>query len=169
MLFVVITGLMATSDVALAASLSLKDLQVLGRALAFTQPPPTGRPVVAIVYDPGSEASRHDAEAIAAQMGDGLRVGAATFQPRLLDTMSLAAGGYAAIVAAAGAQGDRVMAASRAAHVLCVTGDFAAVLAGQCTMAIRAEPRVEVVVNHAAAADAKVDFAAAFRMMIREI
>jgi hypothetical protein len=152
-----------------AASLSGRDLQVLARALSFMLPAPTGRLTLAIAYVPDDAASRRDAEAIADLLGDGLHAGAALFRPKLMDTGSLGAGGYAAVLAAAGADGERVMAASRNAHVLCVTADFAAVQAGRCVMAIKAEPRVEVLVNHAAAADVGVAFVTAFRMMIREI
>ena len=151
------------------ASLSSKDLEVLGHALAFTLPPPTGRLTLAIAFVRGDEASRRDAEAIATLLDAGLRAGNAFFRPKLMDTASLGAGGYSVVLAAAGADGERVMAASRSAHALCVTGDLAAVQAGRCVMAVKAEPRVEVVVNHAAAADVGVEFAAAFRMMIREI
>jgi hypothetical protein len=152
-----------------AASLSSRDLQVLGRALAFTLPAPTGPLTLAVAYAPGNAASRQDAEAIAALLGEGLRAGNAFFRPKLMDTASLGAGGYSVVLAAAGADGERVMAASRSARVLCVTADFAAVQAGRCVMAVKAEPRVEVLVNHAAAAEVGVEFAAAFRMMIREI
>jgi hypothetical protein len=154
---------------AFAASLSGKDLKVLGSALAWTQPEPVGQLVIAIVYVANDEASRKDAEAIAALMGDGLHAGKAVFQPKLFDTGSLSNGGYGAILAAVNADGDRIIAASRAARVLCITADFAAVQAGRCVMAIRAEPRVQVLVNHAAAAATGVDFAPAFLMMIREI
>lgn len=152
-----------------AASLSAKGLKVLGSALSCLQPEPIGQLVIAVAYVADDEASRKDAEALAALMGDGVRAGRAVFQPKLIDTASLGAGGYAAIFAAAGADGERLMAASRSARVLCITGDFAAVQAGRCVMALRAEPRVEVLVNHAAAAAAGVELAPAFLMMIREI
>nr|WP_294529640.1 hypothetical protein [uncultured Rhodopila sp.] len=152
-----------------AASLSAKGLKVLGSALSCLQPEPSGQLAIAVAYVAGDEASRKDAEALAALMGEGVHAGRAVFQPRLVDTASLGGGGYAAILAASGADGERLMAASRAARVLCVTADFAAVQAGRCVMAIRAEPRVEVLVNHAAAAAAGVELAPAFLMMIREI
>jgi hypothetical protein len=152
-----------------AASLSAKGLKVLGSALSCLQPEPIGQLVIAIAYAAGDDASRRDAEALAALMGDGLRAGRAVFFPKLADTASLGGGGYAAILAAAGADGERLMAASRSARVLCVTADFAAVQAGRCVMAIRAEPRVDVLVNHAAAAATGVELAPAFLMMIREI
>jgi hypothetical protein len=152
-----------------AASLSAKGLKVLGSALSCLQPEPMGQLVIAVAYVAGDDASRKDAEALAALIGDGVRAGPAVFQPKLVDTASLGAGGYAAILAASGADGERVMAASRAARVLCVTADFAAVQAGRCVMAIRAEPRVDVLVNHAAAAATGIELAPAFLMMIREI
>ncbi len=152
-----------------AASLSAKSLKVLGSALSCLLPEPSGQLVMAIAYVAGDDASQKDAEALAALIGDGLHAGRAVFQPRLVDTASLGAGGYAAILAASGADGERLMGASRSARVLCVTADFAAVQAGRCVMAIRAEPRVEVLVNHAAAAVTGVELAPAFLMMIREI
>jgi len=152
-----------------AASLSAHDLQVLGRALAFAQPAPSGTQILAIAYAAGDEASRRDAEAIAALIGSGLRAGAAVLRPRVVDAAGLAQGGFAAVLAAEGAEAGPLMEATRKEKVLCVTADFAAVQAGSCVMAIRSEPRVDILVNHAAAAAAGIEFAAAFRMMIREI
>jgi hypothetical protein len=170
LLIMVALGLLASLPRdACAASMSSKDLKVLGSALGFLQPATTGPQTLAIAYVPDDEASRRDAEEIAVLMGAGLRAGRAVFQPKLLDTASLGVGGYAAILAAAGADGERVMAASRAARVLCATASFAAVQAGRCVMAVRAEPRVQILVNHAAAVATGVDFAPAFLMMIREI
>jgi len=151
-----------------AATLSSKDVQVLSRALAFMQPPPAVGEL-AVLYLADNEASRRDAEAISAQIGSGLRVGNAELRPRLVDAATLTGGRFPVVITAAGANGPQVGAAIRAMHALCVTAELAAVQSGLCTMAVRSEPRVEIVVNHAAAAAAGVEFAAAFRMMIREI
>ncbi len=161
--------LMGVPRRAAAASLSNKDLQVLARALALMKPAPAGMLTLAIAYHANDEASHQDAEAIAALVAGGLRAGAALYQPKLLDTASLGRGGFAAILAAAGAAGEQVMLASRTSQVLSATADFAAVQAGQCVMAIRAVPRVEILLNHLAAAAAGVEFVPAFLMMIREI
>ena len=152
-----------------AASLSTHDLQILGRVLAFTQLVFTGEQTVAIVYAIGNEASRRDAELIAAEIGNGLRVGAILLRPRLVDTASLATGGFTVLIAADGAAGVQLIQATRREKALCVTASFAAVEAGDCIMAIRSEPRVEILVNHTAAIASGIEFAAAFRMMIREI
>ena len=153
---------------AAAASLSAAELQTIARSLAFLQPPPGGG-AVAIVYGGADPASRRDAEAIADEIGPGLRVGGAQLPPRLVEAGALAGGGFAVAIAAAGGNGPALGAAVRAAHILCVTSDLKAVQAGFCTMAVSTEVRVQIVLNHAAAEQSGVNFVAAFRMMIREM
>lgn len=152
-----------------AASFSTREIQVLGRAVAFIVPPLPAGATIAIAYVSGNAASRQDAEAIAAAMGEGLRAGTATLRSRVIDTNALAAGGFAVVIAAAGADGPQIGAAAKAARALCVTRNVDAVRAGHCAMAITTEPRVEILINHAVAAAAGIDFAAAFRMMVQEI
>jgi len=160
--------MLVVAQPAAAASLSARDLQVLDRAIAFLQPRPSGGSV-AVVFAHGDAASRQDAEAIVALLGDGLRSGGSLLRPVLRDSDSLGAGGFSVLVAAAGANGEALLAASRANHALCVTADLAVVQAGLCTMAISSQPTVELVISHAAAAAAGIEFAAAFRLMVREI
>ncbi len=150
-----------------AASFAPKDLQVLGRAAAFMQPAPAADSFVAIAYMSGNAASRADAEA--AQIGAGLQAGRAVLRPRVIDIDHLNMGGFQIVIAAAGANGPLLSAAARAARALCVTTEIEAVRAGLCAMAISSEPRVEIVVNHAVSAAAGIEFAPAFRMMIREM
>lgn len=151
-----------------AASLSDRELQVIGRAAAFLQPP-LGGGTVAVVYDPDDPVSRQDAAAIVAEIGSGLAVAGVTLSARAVPPEALAGGRYTLVLAAAGAGGQALGLAIRAAHVLCVTADLAAVQAGTCTMAVTTDLRVQIVLNHAAAAASGVSFAAAFRMMIHEI
>ena len=152
-----------------AASFSAKDLQVLGRVVGFMLPPPSADAIVAIAYTPGNAASRQDAESIAALLGGELRTGKAMLRVRLMEANALGAGGFAVVIAAAGANGPQLGASARAARALCVTTDIEAVRAGFCTMAITSEPRIDIVVNHAVSAATGIGFAAAFRMMIREL
>jgi hypothetical protein len=160
-------ALAASVPEAAAQSLSADDLRILSRVLGFMQPPPVGE--IAIAYAAGNPASRADAEAIARLIGDGLSGGLGRLRPRLTEIGGVAASGAKVVIAAAGANGAALGAAIRAAGALCVTNDLAPVQAGHCTVAIRREPRVEIIVNHAAAAAAGIEFATAFRMMIREI
>ena len=152
----------------MGASLSPKDVDVVARALTFLQPPLSGA-FVAIVYAPTDPASRRDAEEIAAMLSGGLKVGPTVLMPRVLASQAIGVGGFALMIAAAGANGPEIQEFSRTARIMCVTADLAAVQAGLCTMAVKSIPRVEIVVNHAAAKASGPVFAAAFRMMIKEI
>jgi hypothetical protein len=161
-------GLVIGQPDAAAATLSPQELQIVGRAVAFMQPPPTAG-AVAVVYAAGDAASRQDADAIAAEIGNGLQAGSVLLPVRVVDVAALSAGGFIVAISAAGASGPLLGAAVRAARILCVTADLAAVQAGFCTMGIITRPRIEIVLNHAAAAAADITFVAAFRMMIREM
>jgi hypothetical protein len=157
------------SPKACAASMSSKELEVLGRVITFLLPPPSAGTQLGIVYAAGDPASRRDAEEIAALLANGLKSGATAMVPKLVDAASLTADSYRLVIVAAGANGPQISAATRSAHALCVTEDTDAVQAGLCTMAIRSDPRMEIIVNHTAAMAGGIEFAAAFRMMIREI
>ncbi len=160
---------LALSHAAWAASFGAKDLQVLGRAIAFMQPSPAPDAIIAIAYVAGNAESKRDADAIAALIGGGLPTGHGTLRPRVVDIGGLSGGGFAVVIAALGANGPQLSAAAKASRALCVTTETDAVRDGVCAMAITTEPRVEIVVNHAAVVAAGIDFAAAFRMMIREM
>ncbi len=124
---------------------------------------------MAVAYSPATAGSRQDAEAIVAMIGPGLQVDKTLLRPKLVDVNTLETSGFSVVIAAIGADGPQLSATVRAAHALCVTKDLTAVRAALCTMAITSEPRVEIVVNHEASTKAGIEFAAAFRMMIREI
>ena len=152
-----------------AASLSAQDLQVLGNALAFVQPRPTGDGLLAVVYDRQNSLSRQDAEAILTVIGKSLTAGGAVFTPKLVDTDELAATTFSLVIVAMGANSEAVARTVAAHHALCVTADQAAVQQGFCTMAVRTTGRVEITLNYRVAQAAGVSFATAFRMMVREL
>ena len=158
---------LATSTAA-GQSLSSRDLQVLARAATFMLPQPEPDGVLAIVYSAVDAASRQDADAIAALIGNGLQVGRLTLRPVVMEDGALVKHRSAMVIAAAGANAPAIGKVARTTHVLCATADLEVVRAGSCTMAIRSSPRVEILVNHAAAEASGIEFAAAFRMMIRE-
>jgi hypothetical protein len=85
-----------------------------------------------------------------------------------MDGRQLAAGGFAAIITARGANLDLVAAAGRLLHVPCLTGDADLVRAGRCVLSVRSEPKVEIIVSPAAAASVEVSFAQAFLMMVKQ-
>jgi hypothetical protein len=61
-----------------------------------------------------------------------------------------------------------VAAAAVAKHTPCITTDLSQVRAGVCAMGVRAQPKIEIFVNRAAAASTNLAFSAVFRMMITE-
>jgi hypothetical protein len=152
-----------------AASLSPQDLQVLGNALAFMQPRPSGDGSVAVVYADRNSLSQQDAEAIQAVIGKSLTASGAVLTPRLVGSDDLGTAEFSLLIVAAGANSEAVMHAARAHHSLCVTADQAAVTQGVCTMAIRSTGRVEILLNHQAAQASGIGFATAFRMMVHEL
>ncbi len=162
---VVFIGILLAQPAASAASMTGRDAQVLTRALSFFSPPRGAAACVAVAFAPGDSGSRADAEAMAALFA-GLPGAPCA---RTLPTDGLRGTECcAAIVAAQGASVDDVMAAARAQHIPCVTAGLPLVEAGRCTMWVHADPRVEIVVSHAALVSAGISLAAAFRMMIRE-
>jgi len=149
-----------------ADQLTAKDVQIVGRALGFLDPPPHDA-TVGIVYAPASKA---EADAIVAAFGDGVKGGSSVFKAKLVELASVGSvTGLAALIATTGTAGDAVMAAAKAQHIPCVTADAEQVKAGHCVMSVRSDPKVDITLSHAAAEATGVGFGSAFRMMIHEI
>ena len=150
-----------------AGSLQPEELQILGKALNFMEPALNGPVSVAVVYRDGNDASRRDAESLAAQI-DVIDLGGQHATAAVVSSLSLADARFQLIVTAAGVDSEPVIEAAQAHRALCVTADVDAVRAGHCTMAIRAARKVEIFVNRGAAIQTGIGFATAFRMMVHE-
>lgn len=170
-----IVGLVATLLSALgipAAALSAvadSDLQVAARALSFMTNPPTGTVRVGIVFDPANPQSSADAAQLQRLMTDGFRVGNLTLQPVMVPANAVANAQVTLFfltegVGATGSLGE----ATRTRHLPCVTVDLSKVRDGTCAIGIRSRPRVEILVNQAAAEASGIRFSTAFRMLITE-
>lgn len=145
-----------------------RDLQVIGRALSFVEGGPSGSVVLAIVYSDDAPGSKEEADATAAAIGGGLAAGEVTLTAQVVPVSALAsASGAAAVFVPAGmaAHYDAIKASGK----ISFSTDRACVTAGGCVVAIQSAPKVEIVVNRAAAAAASVSFESAFQMMINEI
>ena len=153
------------------ADVTPKDLQVMARALGFTEKPPTGEVTIGIVYAPGNPQSAKEAEDLQKLMGDGLKAGAMVLKPKLvkIDEAGGADVGAFLLTEGVGADASKLAAATKAKQKPCVTIDIPQVQSGACVMGIKSEPKVEIIVNKAAAADSGIGFAASFRMMITEL
>ena len=152
-----------------AASLSPQDLQIIARALAFVQPPPSGGGMVAIVYAGRDNGSYQDAEAILAAIGDNMTASGTMLRPKLVEANELNGIPFSLVIVAAGANSEVISGAIRARHALCVTADQEAVRQGLCTMAIRSAVKVDILLNSRAALASGINFATAFRMMVGEL
>jgi hypothetical protein len=143
-------------------------LQIIAKALGFLDPAPPGG-TVAVIYDQGVAGSKDDAEAIVRLFGDGLASGGGAVKGRAVSAGALGDGsGYIAIIMAAGAEATGATPAGQR-RLLSITAADGLVRSGRCVMAVHSEPRVEIIVNRAAAQAAGIGFTAAFGMLVHEI
>lgn len=148
-----------------ASATDAKDLQVIGRALSFVEGGATGDITVAVVYD---DASKAEAESVAALMDGGIKAGKVKMSAQLVSVADLgSASGAAAIFVPSGMSAH--YGALKGAGKLTATTDEACVQAGACVVYVQSAPKVEILVSQAAAAASSISFAAAFRMMIKEV
>ena len=148
-----------------------RDLQLLGQSLSFLREPPNGPLQVGIVYPAGSALGRAEAQAIAAQFSGGIHAGAVTLEPHLVTVDQVTRGtGLSVLVLTDAALPDagHIAQALAGNGVLTVAFNPATNRSHDVVMAIRGEPRVEILVNRAAAQAAGIQFSTAFRMMIQE-
>jgi hypothetical protein len=149
---------------------TLQDMRVAGHVLGFQESTAAGEVIVAVVYNAAETRSHDEAIASASLLVGGLSVGGLVLQPCLVEQGHLAEpAGYSAIFATIGVDEGLLAAGVKRHHVPCLTRHLEQVEHGACTVAIRTDPSVSIVVNQANAVIAGVHFATAFRMMVREI
>lgn len=153
------------------AEVTETDFLVAGRAIGFIDNLRPGPLRVGIVYAAGNAQSEQQARELASFMGAGKRIGNFTLKPVLLSVDSLNDGNIDLyfLTQGVGAEAAKVGSATRSRKIPCVTFDLAQVRTGACTMGVRTTPRIEVLVNRAAAEATGTKLAAVFRMMITEI
>lgn len=154
-----------------AAETSAKDAQVIVKAIGFQASKPSGEVKVAVVFAPDQPDSVKDAEQAKAAL-EAAKSPTLTPVPVLVPAGQLSALDNCQLVfvtAGTGAVRDAVFEAAKARKLLTVSTDAACAQSGKCVMAVKSEPRVEILVNRAAAQASSVEFTTAFRMMISEI
>ncbi|TAL04369.1 MAG: hypothetical protein EPO08_01565 [Rhodospirillaceae bacterium] len=152
------------------AAATQSDLVIAARALGFMENGPKGDVTVGIVYDPTSNQSVQDADGVQKILSEGLKVGNLTLKPVMVKTDEIAAAkvGLFFLTEGVGGDGMKVAVVEKTKHIPCVTVDLPQVRNGACVMGVQSQPKVEILVNRAAAADSGMTFAAVFRMMITE-
>jgi ABC-type uncharacterized transport system substrate-binding protein len=153
------------------AQVTQTDMLVAGRTIGFIQNLGPGDVHVGIVYDPGVAQSVQQAAEISALMGDGLRIGSLTLRPVKLPIEKLDAGGVALFFLTEGlsANAAKISRTDHERKIPCITFDLSQVRNGTCAIGVRSQPRIEVIVNGAAAKASGTVLSAVFRMMITEI
>jgi len=166
-----ICGSVAALTMPAHAQVTQTDMLVAGRTIGFIQNLGPGEVRVGIVYDPGVAQSTQQATEISALMGDGLRIGSLTLKPVMLPVGKLETTGIALFFLTEGlsANAAKVSRADRERKIPCITFDLSQVRNGTCAIGVRSQPRIEVIVNRAAAGASGTVLSAVFRMMITEI
>lgn len=154
------------------AETSKKDVLVASRALNFITPKADGTVTAAIIYDPSDAASKADADALVATIGDKLKAGKVSLSAKLVDIANLGdlGGARIAFIAKNTANHHGAIANALASSgVLAASTDLSCVESGKCALGVRTSPKVEIFVNKAAAGAAGIDFLPAFLMMVKEV
>ncbi len=160
-----LAGLLLSVPVPAAdAAVTPKDMQIIGRALTFLDPPMNGSVEVGIVYD---AASKTEAEALASQMGAGFAAGAVTLVPKLMTADAAQSSAVKVLLPMANIGAPLVKAAS-GRKVLVISTDPGCIDAKSCILSIQSDPKVQITLNRSDADAAGISLAASFRMMIKE-
>ncbi|MHB1204699.1 MAG: hypothetical protein ACYCZX_03955 [Rhodospirillaceae bacterium] len=146
------------------------DLLIAGRALGFLAKPPTGEITVGIVYAAANPQSVLEADNLQKMLSGGLKVGNVTLKPLRVPPLEAAAADVQLflLTESVGGEGIKVGQAAKSKHILCITIDIDQVRNGNCAMGVRSTPKIEILVNRAAAAESSISFATVFLMMITE-
>ena len=153
-----------------SAAASENDVTIAARALGFMEKPLTGVIRVGIVYESDIPQSSRDAVLLQKIMDSGLKVGGLSLKPVMVPVGGVAGANVDLLflVDGMGVRASPVGDAARARQIPCVTLDIDQVKNGDCAIGIRSEPRVEILVNQAAASRSGIGFAGAFKILITE-
>ena len=145
-------------------------VQVGRRVASFLQPGLSGPLTAAIIYEPGDDASEHEARLIERELLREAAGGSLRVRPQRVaaDALNGLAGARIAFVTR-GTNYRQVAAATAARSMLTISSDPACARSGYCTVAIQSSPKVQIIVSRAACIAARIRFNAAFLMLVKEI
>lgn len=153
------------------AEILMQDLQIAARALSFMETPLTGSVRAGIVYSARDQRSVRQAEELERLFERGLRLGSLNVSSVRVEIGQVARADVDLFLMTdfVGNAGDQRDILSGTKSVPCVTTDIELVREGVCMMGIRSKPKVEILINHAAARKSGITFATVFRMLITEL
>jgi len=147
-------------------SVGLKTLPLLNNKLS-------GSAVMAVVYDPADAQSKAEADAIVSAVGAGIDApGGVKVTATLVSTAELAKLSQAKLAfVTGGLKGalDQVAAAAASNGVLTMSTDLDCVKANKCVLGIVSKPSVDIYYSKTAADNAKIGFAPAFAMLVKQV
>jgi hypothetical protein len=148
-----------------------KVVEIAARALSFLEPAPSGEVPLTIVFDPAVPASVSQKDAVIGALGAAVTVGSLSLKPTALPIGDLGSASGPAMFLTTGLDGslDKVAAAVAGKQVVTIGADTSCVSSGKCVLGVETQPKVQVLVNAAAAKAAGVSFKSAFRMMVKEL
>ena len=161
---VVAATLLATTSLSHAQT---KEIEVAARTFKFIEGVPSGSATLGIVTD-GSGPSQAQADAIAGALAGGKAMGSVTLNPKVIGPDGV--GGVDIVFVTDGMAGQHaaIGSAAKGAKRLAFSTDMACVEAGHCTMGVKAEPTVKIVVSRGAADASGLTLNQALKMMIEE-
>jgi hypothetical protein len=167
----VLIGVALLAGSPLHAAVTLSDLQIMGRALGFLSKPPSGDVRAGIVIAAGNAQSEQEGAELQRLMGQGMKIGNVTLKPVLVHLADVAAAEVELFILTGGIDAAATPVAGAAARkgIACMTADLAQVRSGRCVMGVSSQPKIQILVNRTAAAQARLSFSSVFRMMITEI
>lgn len=154
-----------------ASATEQKDVVVGLKALPMLTNKITGDAAMAVVYDPGNAASKSDADGIKKIVDAGVDVpGGGKVSATLVGVGELSKlSGYKIAFITPGLSAHYGAIASSSSGVLTITTDIDCVKAGKCTIGVVTSPDVTIYYSKAAGDAAKVDFSAAFAMLVKQL
>lgn len=169
-LHVLLIGVIATTATPASAQMTPRNVLAGARVLAFLQPALSGSATAAIVYQPGDASSEAEAQAIQQALAGGLVVGSLTLRPKRVsvDALSGLAGTKVAFVTRA-ASYRMVASAAAQRSIVTISSDPHCARAGLCVISISSGSKVQITVSRAACNASRVEFGAAFLMLVKEI
>jgi hypothetical protein len=157
--------LLVTAALEVSAEVTTRDLQVAARALGFMDPPLSGEKLMGIVFDPSNNRSRQQAENIRDMIGAGLASGNLRLLAELVPVAEIDTAQVDLFFLTEYLNELHINTPTRP----CLTVALEQVRNGICAMGVQSLPRVDIIINRQAAEASGLNFAAVFRVMIREI
>ena len=157
--------------IAAHAEPTAKDIKVMSKTLGFVHLP-GGSTKLAIVYDPANVASQKSANDLQALMGGSFKAGATDLAVVLVPLADLSKQNDVGVFYAVdglGASAHAVADAAKAAHAPCLTDDMDLVRDGTCAIGVKADPKLQILVNKKVTDSDGLTFDPAFTMLITEI